>query len=101
MAPLQPAQSTYARTPKVAEIFGQFPNIFGEWANTHAANQEAVVVGASYFRDTQNPNRMSTLMETASAHMGFNASRISSIYQDNIAEVRVNALSAMCLIRSH
>ncbi len=77
------------------------PNIFGEWANTHAANTGAVVVGASYFRDTQNPNRMSTLMEPASAHMGFNASRISSIYQDNMSEVRVNALFAMCLIRSN
>ena len=40
-------------------------------------------------------------MEPASAHMGFNASRISSIYQDNMSEVRVNALFAMCLIRSN
>ena len=75
------------------------PNIFGEWANTHAANPNAGVVGASYFRDAQNPMRMSTLNETASAHMGFNASRVSSLYQ-SIDEVRVNALFGLNLIRA-
>ena len=75
------------------------PNIFGEWANTHAANPNAGVVGASYFRDAQNPMRMSTLNETASAHMGFNASRVSSLYQNDLTEVRVNALCGYMLIR--
>lgn len=76
------------------------PNIFGEWANTHAAYPNAVVVGASYFRDAQNPMRMSTLNETASAHMGFNASRVSSLYQKDLSEVRVNALFGLNLIRA-
>ena len=40
-------------------------------------------------------------MEPASAHMGFNASRISSIYQDNLTEVRVNALFGLHLIRAY
>ena len=31
----------------------------------------------------------------------FNASKVSSIYQDNLTEVRVNSLFAMYLIRSH
>ena len=92
-------------TTNIAEvgsyISAGLPNIFGEWANTHAANQEAFVFGASYFRDAQNPNRMSTLIEPASAHMGFNASRISSIYQDNLTEVRVNALFGLQLIRAY
>lgn len=77
------------------------PNIFGEWANTHTTKHEAFVLGASYFRDAQNPSRISTLMEPASAHMGFNASRISSIYQDNLTEVRVNALFGLQLIRAY
>ena len=75
------------------------PNIFGEWANTHAAYPSAEVVGASYFKDAQNPKMMSTLNETASAHMGFNASRVSSLYQD-IDEVRVNALFGLNLIKA-
>ena len=79
--------------------YSGLPNIFGEWANTHAANPNAGVVGASYFRDAQNPMRMSTLNETASAHMGFNASRVSSLYQ-SIDEVRVNALFGLNLIRA-
>ena len=82
-------------------IAAGLPNIFGEWANTHATNTGAGVIGASFFRDTQNPSRMSTLMKPGSAQMGFNASLISSIYQDNMSEVRVNALFAMCLIRSN
>lgn len=80
-------------------IAAGLPNIFGEWANTHAANPNAGVVGASYFRDAQNPMRMSTLNETASAHMGFNASRVSSLYQNDLTEVRVNALCGYMLIR--
>lgn len=79
--------------------YSERPNIFGEWANTHAASPNAGVVGASYFRDAQNPMRMSTLNETASAHMGFNASRVSSLYQ-SIDEVRVNALFGLNLIRA-
>ena len=42
---------------------------------------------------------MSTLNETASAHMGFNASRVSSLYQ-GIDEVRVNALFGLNLIKA-
>ena len=83
----------------VPRIFGDYPNIFGEWANTHAANPGAFVLGASYFRDIENPIRMSTLNETASAHMGFNASRVSSLYQNDLTEVRVNALCGYMLIR--
>lgn len=73
--------------------------IYGEWANTHAANPGAFVLGASYFRYIENPIRMSTLNETASAHMGFNASRVSSLYQNDLTEVRVNALCGYMLIR--
>ena len=80
-------------------IAAGLPNIYGEWANTHAAYPSAGVVGASYFKDAQNPKMMSTLNETASAHMGFNASRVSSLYQ-GIDEVRVNALFGLNLIRA-
>ena len=78
------------------------PNILGEWANTWANVKNAQFLGAAYFK---NPNSSGSFPVSpnnpGSGQLGFDASHVSNLYQDNLAEVRVNALFGMCLIRSH
>nr|DAX39969.1 MAG TPA: hypothetical protein [Caudoviricetes sp.] len=57
--------------------------------------------GAAYFYIASEPTSMANEHSNASAQMGFNASRVSSLYQDNLTEVRVNALFGLQLIRAY
>ena len=57
--------------------------------------------GAAYFSIASAPTSMADGHSNASAQMGFDASRVSSLYQDNLTEVRVNALFGLQLIRAY
>ena len=78
------------------------PNISGEWSYTWANSKNASVSGAAYFR---NPDSTSSFQVSpnnpGSGQLGFDASHVSNLYQNNLNEVRVNAIFGMCLIRSH
>lgn len=78
------------------------PNILGEWANTWANVKNAQILGASYFR---NPNSTGSFTVSpsnpGSGQLGFDASHVSNLYQNNLNEVRVNAIFGMFLIRSY
>ena len=73
------------------------PNILGEWPNIYAAEKSAAG-GCAFFRYEDNDLAESLTERRSSAHLAFDASRGSSIYQ-NISEVRVNALFGQYLIR--
>lgn len=78
------------------------PNISGEWAHTWANVKNSPILGAAYFKkpdttgsfpvDPNNPG---------SGQLGFDASHVSNLYQNNLHEVRVNAIFGMMLIRSY
>ena len=78
------------------------PNIFGEWAYTWANSKNSQILGAAYFK---NPDATSSFSVSpnnpGSGQLGFDASHVSNLYQNNLNEVRVNAIFGMCLIRSH
>lgn len=57
--------------------------------------------GAAYFAIASETSSMAYGDSNASAQMGFNASRVSSLYQNNLTEVRVNALFGLQLIRAY
>ena len=82
-------------------IAAGLPNISGEWAHTWANTKNSPVLGAAYFKkpDTTgsfpvNPNN------PGSGQLGFNASHVSNLYQNNLNEVRVNALFGLNLIKA-
>ena len=78
------------------------PNILGEWAYTWANVKNAPFSGAAYFKNPDGTGSFSVSPNNpGSGQLGFDASHVSNLYQDNLAEVRVNALFGMCLIRSH
>ena len=83
-------------------IAAGLPNISGEWSYTWANSKNASVSGAAYFR---NPDSTSSFQVSpnnpGSGQLGFDASHVSNLYQNNLNEVRVNAIFGMCLIRSH
>ena len=83
-----------------AAISGKFPNILGEWPNVYAT-QKSTVGGCAFFRYNDS-NSGETLSEReSSAHLGFDASRVSSLYQNSLYDVRVNALFGLSLIRAY
>lgn len=75
------------------------PNIHGEWSNTYAVIANSEADGACYFKYPHMT--ASYLLESSggSGQMGFDASRICSLYQTGMNEVRVNGLFGMMLIR--
>lgn len=83
-------------------IAAGLPNIFGEWANTWSNTKNSQTSGASFFRD---PNSSGSFLGSpnnpGSGQLGFDASHVSNLYQNNLNEVRVNALFGMYLIRSY
>ena len=90
-------------TTSVSEV-GQYiaaglPNIFGSWEHTHAANPNSASSGAAYFRDSENQVHAVIENSPGSALLRFDASRITTLYQNDLNEVRVNALCGYMLIR--
>lgn len=75
------------------------PNIFGSWEHTHAANPNSASSGAAYFRDSENQVHAVIENSPGSALLRFDASRITTLYQNDLNEVRVNALCGYMLIR--
>ena len=76
------------------------PNILGEWPNVYAT-QKSTAGGCAFFRYNDS-NSGETLSEReSSAHLGFDASRVSSLYQNSLYDVRVNALFGLLLIRAY
>lgn len=91
-------------TTSVSEV-GQYiaaglPNIHGEWSNTYAVIANSEADGACYFKYPHMT--ASYLLESSggSGQMGFDASRICSLYQTGMNEVRVNAIFGFNLIRA-
>ena len=81
-------------------IAAGLPNILGEWPNVYAT-QKSTSGGCAFFRYNDS-NSGETLSEReSSAHLGFDASRISSLYQNSLYDVRVNALFGLLLIRAY
>ena len=78
----------------------RFPNIHGEWSNTYAVIANSEADGACYFKYPHMT--ASYLLESSggSGQMGFDASRICSLYQTGMNEVRVNAIFGFNLIRA-
>ena len=76
------------------------PNIHGEWSNTYAVIANSEADGACYFKYPHMT--ASYLLESSggSGQMGFDASRICSLYQTGMNEVRVNAIFGFNLIRA-
>lgn len=81
-------------------IIWRFPNIHGEWSNTYAVIANSEADGACYFKYPHMT--ASYLLESSggSGQMGFDASRICSLYQTGMNEVRVNAIFGFNLIRA-
>ena len=80
-------------------IAAGLPNIFGSWEHTHAANPNSASSGAAYFRDSENQVHAVIENSPGSALLRFDASRITTLYQNDLNEVRVNALCGYMLIR--
>ena len=81
-------------------IAAGLPNIQGEWPNVYAT-QKSTTGGCAFFRYNDS-NSGETLSEReSSAHLGFDASRVSSLYQNSLYDVRVNALFGLSLIRAY
>ena len=74
--------------------------IHGEWSNTYAVIANSEADGACYFKYPHMT--ASYLLESSggSGQMGFDASRICSLYQTGMNEVRVNAIFGFNLIRA-
>nr|DAQ28542.1 MAG TPA: tail collar domain [Caudoviricetes sp.] len=81
-------------------IAAGLPNIHGEWSNTYAVIANSEADGACYFKYPHMT--ASYLLESSggSGQMGFDASRICSLYQTGMNEVRVNAIFGFNLIRA-
>ena len=78
------------------------PNISGEWAHTWANSKNAPILGAAYFRNPDSTGSFPVIPNNpGSGQLGFDASHVSNLYQNNLNEVRVNAIFGMCLIRSY
>ena len=97
-SPLFPLGNT-----SVPGIFGDYPNILGRLNYIASNNVQAVGHGALYYpmengtkTETTNNNPLNYPVEIA-----IDASRSSSLYVNDLSEVRVNALFSMMLIRSY
>lgn len=83
-------------------IAAGLPNISGEWAHTWANSKNSQILGAAYFKNPDSTGSFSVSPNNpGSGQLGFDASHVSNLYQNNLNEVRVNAIFGMCLIRSH
>ena len=80
----------------------RFPNISGEWAHTWANSKNSSILGAAYFRNPDSTGSFPVSPNNpGSGQLGFDASHVSNLYQNNLNEVRVNAIFGMMLIRSY
>ena len=78
------------------------PNISGEWAHTWANSKNSPILGAAYFKNPDSTGSFSVSPNNpGSGQLGFDASHVSNLYQNNLNEVRVNAIFGMMLIRSY
>ena len=91
---------TYVQFPR---IFGQFPNIKGRLLQLTA---NASVNGASassalyYAIDAQNGKTQISVSSNIPADPAIDLSKCNSLYQNDLNEVRVNAVFGLNLIRA-
>lgn len=77
------------------------PNIRGSWSYTHPVSINASADGAAFFQSSSDICMASKPEVNTPAQLSFNASRLSALYQDDLTEIRVNALFGLSLIRAY
>lgn len=94
-------------TTSVSEV-GQYiaaglPNISGTFGVRPYVDWSGCTGAFSQWRDGGNQDKGVSLVQeiTSNRITDFNASNVSSLYQNDLSEVRVNALFSMMLIRSY
>ena len=83
--------------------YSVFPNISGTFGVRPYVDWSGCSGAFSQWRDGGNQEKGVSLVQeiTSNRITDFNASSVSSLYQNDLTEVRVNALFGMYLIRSY
>ena len=94
--------SAVALIPKLPVVFGDYPNIKGRLSFLPSFGEQAGGLEALYYY-APTQTRMQVAQETANnipCDPCIDASRSSSLYQDNLTEIKVNALFGLNLIKA-
>jgi hypothetical protein len=82
-------------------IFGDYPNIRGNWTYVNAYNIEATASGAASFANMQANLISATTEGTSPSGLVVTASEANAVYSDSIDTVQPAGLYGLYLVRAY